>query len=173
MDIGLLVLHVVVGLLLVGHGSQKLFGLFGGQGVAGAGAFMEMIGLRPGRFHAVLGGLAEVVGGGLLALGLLTPVGSALVIAVMVAATLTAHWSNGLWAQNGGFELPLTNIAAAFALAAVGPGDISLDAALGLDLAGIGWALGALAVGLAGGIGAVVQGRLAGREASRTQAQGA
>jgi putative oxidoreductase len=164
MDLGLLVLHVVVGLLLFGHGAQKLWGWFGGRGVDGAGAFMETLGLRPGRLHAILGGLGEVVGGGLIALGLLTPLGSALVIGVMVTATITAHWSNGLWAQNGGFEYPLTNIVIAFALAAVGTGDVSLDAALDLDLAGTGWALAALGAGLVGGIGAVVQGRIASRE---------
>jgi putative oxidoreductase len=92
----------------------------------------------------------------------------------MVTATIAAHWSNGLWAQNGGFELPLTNATVAFALAAVGAGDISLDAALDLDLAGAGWALGALGAGIAGGLGAVLQGRLASRGAPDTsQAQGA
>jgi putative oxidoreductase len=165
MDLGLLVLHVMVGLLLFGHGAQKLWGWFGGRGVEGAGAFMETLALRPGRFHAILGGLGEVVGGGLIALGLLIPVGSALVIGVMVTATITAHWRNGLWAQNGGFEYPLTNIAIVFALAAVGAGDVSLDAALGLHLAGTGWALAALGAGLVGGIGAVVQGRIARRDA--------
>jgi putative oxidoreductase len=173
MDLGLLVLHVVVGLLLFGHGSQKLWGWFGGQGVGGAGAFMETLGLRPGRFHAILAGLGEVVGGGLIALGLLTPLGSALVIGVMVVATVSVHWSNGLWAQNGGFEFPLTNIAVAFALAAVGAGDLSLDAALDLDLAGTGWALAALAAGLIGGIGAVAQGRVASRDAEGVTAQSA
>jgi putative oxidoreductase len=172
MDAGLSVLHVVVGLLLFGHGAQKLFGWFGGQGIGRAGGFMEALGLRPGRVHAVAGGLGEVVGGTLLTLGLLVPLGSALVIAVMVTATIAVHWSNGIWAQNGGFELPLTNIAVAFALAAVGAGDISLDAALDLDLAGTGWALAALGVGVLGGVGAVAQGRLAGRrEAGATTAR--
>ena len=173
-DVAVLVLRLVVGGLMFGHGAQKLFGLFGGQGVEGAGAFMEMLGLRPGRAHAIAGGLAEVVGGGLIALGLLVPLGAALVIAVMVTATIAAHWSNGLWAQNGGFEFPVTNAAVAFALAAVGAGDISLDAALDLDLAGAGWALAALGAGLAGGVGAVLQGRLASRGApDASQAQGA
>ena len=171
MDLGLLVLHVLVGLLLFGHGAQKLWGWFGGQGVEGAGAFMAALGLRPGRLHAILAGVGEVVGGGLIALGLLIPLGSALVIAVMVTATIKAHWRNGLWAQNGGFEYPLTNIAIVFALAAVGTGDVSLDAALDLDLAGPGWALAALGAGLVGGLGAVVQGRIASREAERVTAR--
>ena len=174
MDLGLLVLHVVVGLLFVGHGSQKLFGVLGGYGLEGVGAFFETIGLRPGKLNAIAAGTAELVGGALIALGLLVPLGAALLIAVMVAATLTAHRGKGIWNDNGGFELPLVNVAAVFALAAVGAGDISLDAALDLDLASTGWALGALAVGILGAIAAVVQGRLLGRGVSSgTQAQGA
>jgi putative oxidoreductase len=173
MDIGLFLLHVVVGLLLFGHGAQKLFGWFGGQGIGGAGEFMQSLGLRPGRFHAVAGGVGEVVGGLLIALGLFLPFAAALVIAVMVTATVAVHWRNGLWAQNGGYEYPLTNIAIAVALAGAGAGELSLDAALGLDLTGAGWALGALAVGVGGGVGAILQGRLSARSASDTQAQGA
>ena len=173
MDLGLLVLHVLVGLLLFGHGAQKLWGWFGGRGVEGAGAFMETLGLRPGKLNAMVAGLGEVVGGGLIALGLLTPLGSALVTAVMVTAVITAHWRNGLWAQNGGFEFPLTNIAIVFALAAVGAGDISLDAALDLDVAGAGWALAALGAGLVGGVGAVLAGRIASRDGEKATPQGA
>ena len=136
MDLGLLVLHVVVGLLFVGHGSQKLFGVLGGYGLEGVGAFFETIGLRPGKLNAIAAGTAELLGGALIALGLLVPLGAALLIAVMVAATLTAHRGKGIWNDNGGFELPLVNVAAVFALAAVGAGDISLDAALDLDRVG-------------------------------------
>lgn len=173
MDVALLVLHLVVGLLLFGHGAQKLLGWFGGQGIGGAGQFMEQVRLRPGRLHAIAGGLAEAVGGLMIALGLLVPLAAALVIAVMVVATFSVHWSNGIWAQNGGFELPLTNIAVAVALAGAGAGELSLDAALGLDLTGAAWAAGALAVGVLGGAGAIVQGRMARHSAANTQAQGA
>jgi putative oxidoreductase len=173
MDLGLLVLHVVVGLLFVGHGSQKLFGVLGGYGLEGVGAFFETIGLRPGKLNAIAAGSAELLGGALIALGLLVPLGAALVIAVMVAATITAHRGKGIWNDKGGFELPLVNVAAVFALAAVGAGDISLDAALDLDLASTGWALAALGVGIVGALGAVLQGRLIGRGVSSgTQAQG-
>jgi putative oxidoreductase len=173
MDVALLVLHLAVGLLLFGHGAQKLLGWFGGQGIGGAGQFMEQAGLRPGRLHAIAGGLAEAVGGLMIALGLLVPLAAALVIAVMVVATFSVHWSNGIWAQNGGFELPLTNIAVAVVLAGAGSGELSLDAARGLDLTGAAWAAGALAVGVLGGAGAIVQGRMAGQSAADTQAQGA
>ena len=173
MDTGLAVLHIVVGLLFVGHGAQKLFGVFGGYGVEGTGAFMESLGLRPGRLHAAAAGSGELVGGSLLALGLLVPLGAALIVAVMTTATLTAHRGKGLWASDGGFELPLVYAAVAFALAAVGAGDASLDAAFDLDLAGLGWALGAVAVGIAGGLGVVLFGRLVGQRApASTQPQG-
>jgi putative oxidoreductase len=78
----------------------------------------------------------------------------------MVAASLTAHRGKGIWNQNGGSELPLVYAGIAFALAAVGPGDVSLDSALGLDIHGLGWALAALAAGVLGGLGAVASGRL-------------
>ena len=168
MELGLLILHGVVGLLLVGHGAQKLFGVLGGHGIAGTSGFFDSLGLRPGRAHALLGGGAEVVGGALIALGLLVPVGAALITAVMVAAIVTVHLGKGPFNDNGGWELPLVFIAAVFALAGVGAGELSLDHALGLDVAGTAWALGALGAGVAGGLGAVASGRLAGR-GDRTQ----
>jgi putative oxidoreductase len=172
MNTGLLVLHAIVGLLLIGHGSQKLFGLFHGHGVEGTAGFMDSLGLRPGRLHALNAGAAELVGGALIALGLLVPLGAALIIAVMVAAALTAHRGKPIWVTEGGAELPLVYGLVVFALAAVGAGDISLDAAFNLDVAGIGWALAALGVGLVGGLGAVVSGRLVGSDAGDPQAQG-
>src|SRR3954452_15422241 len=160
MDAGLAVLHIVVGLLFVGHGAQKLFGSFGGHGLEGTAGFFESLGLRPGRLHATAAGLNEFVGGALLALGLLVPVAAALIIATMVAAALTAHRGKGLWNQNSGSELALVYATVAFALAAIGAGDASLDSALGLDVHGLGWALAALAAGLARGLGAVASGKL-------------
>ena len=161
MDTGLLILHALVGLLFVGHGAQKLFGLFGGYGIEGTAGFMETLGLRPGKLQAVAAGSAELVGGALLALGLLLPVAAVLIISVMTAAALTAHKGKGLWVDKGGSEMPLVYSAVAFALAAIGGGEYALDTALGLDLAGIEWALGALAVGLLGGLGAIGYGRAA------------
>jgi putative oxidoreductase len=161
MDLALLILRVVVGLLFVGHGAQKLFGVWGGHGLAGTAGFFEAIGLRPGRLHAPAAGGAELLGGALLALGLFTPAAAALIIAVMVAAALTVHVTNGVWATENGIELNLVYAAAAVALAGAGPGAWSLDNAFGLDLAGTGWALGALGVGIIGGVGAVLSGRLA------------
>jgi putative oxidoreductase len=163
MDLALLVLRVVVGLLFVGHGAQKLFGSFGGGGLEGTTDMFDGIGLRPGWLHARLGGTSEFVGGALLALGLFTPFAAAALIGVMVAAIITVHAPNGIWNTNRGYEYNLVMIAAVFALAGVGPGAWSLDNALGFDLHGTVWAIAALAAGIIGGIGSVIAGRTASR----------
>ena len=160
MSTGLAVLHIAAGLLFVGHGAQKLFGLFGGHGLEGTAGFFESLGLRPGRFHATAAGINEFIGGALLVLGLFVPFAAALLIATMAAASLTAHRGKGLWNQNSGIELPLVYSVIAFTLSAVGAGSVSLDSALGFDLSGLGWAVAALAAGLLGGLGAVASGRL-------------
>jgi putative oxidoreductase len=129
-----LILRLVIGLLLAGHGAQKLFGWFGGDGLRGTAGWLASLGLRPAPFWALMAGLSEVGGGILLALGLLTPLGSLGIMASMLMATIKVHWANGLWVDNGGMELPLTNIAAVIAVALTGPGRLSLDAALGIAL---------------------------------------
>ncbi len=153
MNIGLLILRVVVGGLFVGHGTQKLFGWFGGYGVGGTGGWLHTIGFRPGKPMAVLGGLSEAGGGLLVLLGFLTPAGAAAIIGMMTAATLAVHVEKGVWNSDGGFEFPLTMAAAASALAFAGPGAFSLDHAVGLNLAGVGWGLSATLVGILAGLG--------------------
>jgi putative oxidoreductase len=159
MDLALFVLHVTIGGLIAAHGAQKLFGSFGGGGIEGTAETFDRIGLRPGLLHARLAGTAEFSGGILLLLGLLTPFGAAALIAVMTAAILAVHLPNGLFNTNKGYEFNLTLIAAAFALAGLGPGAWSLDNVLSLDLTGTGWALGAIAAGVLGGVGAVAIGK--------------
>lgn len=159
MDLALLVLRLAVGLLFVGHGAQKLFGAFGGAGIDGTAATFDKIGLRPARVHATAAGCAELGGGLLLVLGLLTPLAAATITAVMVTAIVTVHARNGVWNTEKGFEYNLVLIAAAFAIAGAGPGAWSLDHALGLDLGGAEWALAALAAGLLGSIGTVLIGQ--------------
>lgn len=163
MHLGLLILRLVVGLLFVGHGAQKLFGIWGGHGLRGTAGFFEGIGLKPGIVHATSAGVLEFAGGALLALGLITPIAAAGLISVMTAAIITVHYSKGLWATGGGYEYNLVLSATAFALAAVGPGNWSLDHALTLSMHGVAWAIGALVVGVLGGTGAVLSGRMADR----------
>lgn len=133
MDLGLLLLRLVLGLLLAGHGAQKLFGLFGGHGLKGTAGFLGSMGLRPARLWAFLAGFSEFAGGLLLAFGLLTPLGAVAVIAAMLMAILTVH-SQKLWVTEGGMEYNLVLVAGAAALALTGPGSLSLDAALGLSV---------------------------------------
>src|SRR4051812_47361680 len=163
MDIALLVLRVVVGLFFIGHGAQKLFGSFGGHGIAGTAGFFDSIGIRPGRRNALAAGGGELGAGVLLALGLVTPLGAALLIAVMTVAIASVHWKNGPWVTNSGYEYNAVLIAIAFALAGAGPGEISLDDAIGWmpDITGTGWAFGALAAGVLAGAGAMLAARSA------------
>ena len=161
MNTGLLVLRLVIGLLLVGHGTQKLFGFFGGPGIAGAGGFFHSLGFRPGKPMSMVAGISEAGAGMFLALGLLTPLASAAIIGTLVVAG-SVHWAKGLWGQNGGYETPLLYVAAAGALAFTGPGAYALDNVLGLDaLAGNGWGVTAIAVGALSGLAVVARGRRA------------
>jgi putative oxidoreductase len=153
MKIGRLILRLVVGGLFVGHGTQKLFGWFGGNGLDATAQGFEHLGLRPGRQNAIAAGAAEAGGGALLAAGLATPLASSVLIATMLTAIHRVHAKNGPWAGDGGYEYNLVLIAAALALAEVGPGALSLDGASGRERSGTGWALAALAAGAAGAYG--------------------
>jgi putative oxidoreductase len=133
-NLAVLILRVVVGGLLAGHGAQKLFGHFNGPGLEGTSGFMEMLGLRPGQPWAVLAGLSEFGGGVLTVLGFLNPLGPLGIISAMSMATTKAHWDKPIWVTEGGAELPVINIAAAMTLLLNGPGKISLDRALGIRL---------------------------------------
>ena len=150
MDTGLLIARMVFGLLMAAHGTQKLFGWFGGYGLAGTAGFFEQLGFRPGRFFAATAAGTELAAGLLLAFGLLGPRGPALIIAVMVVAMATVHWQHGLFAATNGIEVPLLYSVAALALALTGPGAYSLDAALGLSWSSeVAWI--AIALGVIGG----------------------
>jgi putative oxidoreductase len=145
METGLLLLRVALGSVIAAHGAQKLFGWFGGPGLAGTGGWLESMGFKPARLHASVTGLAEFGGGALLILGLLTPLGAAAVAGVMIVAIATVHWSNGFFSTAGGYEFNLLIASSAIALAFTGPGRISLDNALGLNLGGTDWGIAALA----------------------------
>jgi putative oxidoreductase len=152
MDSGLLLLRVPVGLLMAAHGAQKLFGWFGGYGLAGTSGFFETIGFRPGRLFATLASGAEFLGGLLIATGLAGPIGPALLVSVMIVAAMSVHLPNGVFAQNNGIEVPLLYGVAGAALALTGPGRFSLDTLMGstaLAAPELTWA--ALGVGVLGG----------------------
>jgi len=151
MSVGLLILRLVVGLTLAAHGAQKVFGWFGGYGLAGTGQFLEQLGFRPGRVQAAVAGTAELVGGLFLAAGFLTPAAAAAIVAVMLVAAVSVHLKKGFFATNGGYEYTLVLGGAALALAFTGPGAFSLDQALGISWSGDAWGLASLAAGLIGG----------------------
>jgi putative oxidoreductase len=139
MEYGLLILRVVVGLLFAAHGSQKLFGWFGGGGPQGTAQFFGSIGYRRPELLAVVAGLSELGGGLMLATGFLTPLGSFLIATVMLNAIVTVVFPKGFL---GGYEFEFTLLTVAVALAATGPGEISIDDAIGWadNITGIAWA---------------------------------
>lgn len=128
--LGLLIVRVVVGLLFVGHGAQKLFGWFGGYGPKGTGGWMDSIGIKPGVLMAVLAGLMELIGGALFAVGLLTPLAAVLITLTMLGAIIKVHVQNGIWATANGYEYPLVLVAVVIGIALTGAGSYSLDAVL-------------------------------------------
>ena len=151
MNEGLLLARLVFGLVMAAHGSQKLFGWFGGYGIAGTGGFFEGLGFRPGKLFAAAAGLGEFFGGLLIATGFLGPIGPALVLSVMTVAMITVHWKNGLFAQNNGVEVPLLYSAAAVALALTGFGAFSIDAIIGIAASPL-FISAALVAGIIGGL---------------------
>ncbi|WP_030780592.1 DoxX family protein [Streptomyces sp. NRRL S-920] len=132
-DLGLLLLRVGTGGVLAAHGTQKLFGWFGGGGLQGTGAWMESIGYTPGRMNALVAGLAEAGGGTLLALGLATPAAGSAAAGAMAGAS-AVHTPNGFFSQGGGYEYPAFLGMVSAALAVTGPGRYSADHALGHSL---------------------------------------
>ena len=131
---GLLILRLVVGLTVAAHGAQKLFGVWGGPGMAGWTQVVQRLRMRPARPLAWIAALSEFGGGLLLAFGLLSPLGSLAIIGAMLVAIATVHLSKGFWVTKGGFEFNLTLIGASAALAITGPGAYSLDNALRIHL---------------------------------------
>jgi putative oxidoreductase len=154
MKIGRLLLRLTVGSLFFGHGTQKLFGWFGGHGLDATANMFDSMGMRPGQRNAVAAGLAEAGGGAGIALGLATPLSAATLTSVMLTAINRVHLKNGPWVTNGGYEYNIVLIAAVLALVEVGPGELSLDHLLGNERTGTGWTLIALALGVAGAVGA-------------------
>ncbi|HWD65141.1 MAG TPA: DoxX family protein [Solirubrobacteraceae bacterium] len=151
---GRLLLRATVGGFFFGHGTQKLFGWFGGHGPEATAQMFESLGLHPAPLHARAAGVAEAGGGAALALGFQTPLASSALIATMLTAINRVHLKNGPWVTNGGFEYNAVLIAVAAALAEFGPGPVSLDRLFGTERKGLGWGLFAVAAGAAGAAGA-------------------
>ncbi len=126
------VMRMIIGLLFFGHGSQKLFGWFEGNGWPQTVKMTESMKFWPANFWAGVLALSEFVGGICLFLGFLTPIAAALIIGVMIMAILKVHAPKGLWNSQGGFEFPLVVIAAATLIGVSDPGIYSLDHALGI-----------------------------------------
>ena len=150
MSYGLLLLRVVVGATLFGHGAQKLFGWWGGHGPKGTGGFFGQLGYRAPVLMAILAGLCEA-SGVLLALGLVTPLACLAIAVVMLNAIGTVHWKNGFWNSAGGIEFPLVLLGVVTAIAATGPGRFAIDRAIGWDdnISGVWWGVGVFGAAVA------------------------
>ncbi|MFE7353078.1 DoxX family protein [Streptomyces sp. NPDC057543] len=152
-DCGLLLVRLTFGLLMAGHGSQKLFGIFGGDGLAATGKGFAGLGYHPGVVYAALCGGSEFLGGLGLALGLFTPLASAALIGVMINAMVTVSAPHGLWDTQGGVEINVYIAVVALAIAAIGPGRLALDRRFRWGKGG--WPEAAFAL-CGGGIGAAI-----------------
>ncbi|MFF5014824.1 DoxX family protein [Streptomyces sp. NPDC001165] len=152
-DWGLLLVRLTFGLLMAAHGAQKLFGIFGGDGLTATGRSFASIGYRPGKLFAVIGGLSEFLGGLGLALGLFTPLAAAALIGMMINAMVTVSGAHGLWDADGGVEYSVCITVVAIAIAAIGPGRLALDRFFRWGTGG--WGEAAFALGL-GGVAAAI-----------------
>ncbi|MGW1545141.1 DoxX family protein [Streptomyces sp. NPDC002309] len=151
MDAGLLLLRVITGLLIAGHGIQKVSFRLGGHGLAGGVEEFRRDGFRGGRLTALAAGLGQLGSGLLLAAGALTPMAAMTAIGVMVVA-ITVKRNNGLWVQNDGYEYPFVLVLIGAVLALIGPGRWSVDHALGLTPWHPWWTVPAIGVGVASGL---------------------
>lgn len=161
MSYGILLLRLVLGGIMAGHGAQKLFGFSNGPGLRGVYGWLGTMRFRGGWAPVAGLVLAEFGGGVALALGFLTPFAAFAIVVAMLVAIAAVHWKNGFWASGGGYEFNLLILAGAAALAATGGGRFSLDNAFGWagSLSGLWWGVGALAAGAVVAFGMLTLGR--------------
>jgi putative oxidoreductase len=127
---GLTILRIFVGIIFAAHGSQKLFGMFGGYGIAGTAQYMESIGLAPGHLMAILAGGTEFFGGLALIIGLLVRPAALGLTFLSLVAIFSVHISNGLFMANNGFEFALALLGGSLAVLIEGAGKLSVDRAI-------------------------------------------
>lgn len=130
LDTTFAILRVFAGLVIAAHGAQKVFGLFGGPGMAGFTQMVQGLGFRPAPVWANIAGSAELVGGLLLAVGLLTGIAAGLLVVDLIVAIWKVKWAKGFWTTNGGYEYDLTLLVIFGLFGLAGPGAWSLDAPL-------------------------------------------
>lgn len=156
MELGLLMLRLVLGALLFGHATQKIFGWFRGQGARNTAASFENWGLKPGLPFVILSGTCELIGAALIVFGAVIPLGATIIVGTMTVA-IAYNFPRGLWAHLGGFEVALVYALLAVVLALTGPGSWSIDELFGLTgFHGALWAAGAVVVGVLGAMGPIV-----------------
>jgi len=151
MNAGLLILRLVAGLLIAGHGLQKVTFWFGGNGLSGGAEEFRHDGFRGGRLTALAAGAGQIGSGVCLIAGALTPMATMVAIGVMTVA-ITVKWHNGLWVQNDGYEYPLVLVVIATVLALTGPGEWSADHLLGLTPWPLWLSVATVALGLGSGL---------------------
>lgn len=134
LSLSLLLIRFTAGMLLMGHGAQKLAGIGPGPGLQAWTGRVEAMGFRPALFWAIASITAEFLGGVALAVGFFTPLACALIVGNLFVAIAKVHWAKGLWSQVGGYEYPLMLLIVSVAVGLGGPGRYSADAALGWDL---------------------------------------
>ena len=127
-EYGPLFLRIALGLIMMGHGSQKLFGAFGGGGLSQTAGFFDQIGIVPGTFWAAIVAVVETFGGLLVFIGLLTRVAGLLIAITMLVAMVWVHLPNGFFLSSRGIEFTLALSSMAMALVVVGGGALSADA---------------------------------------------
>lgn len=164
MRLGRLLARLLIGGVFIGHGAQKWFGWFGGPGLDKTSGMMDSLEMRPAKAEAHLASGTETIGGAMVLTGAFTPLAAAGLIATMITAIRKVHLANGPWVRDNGYEFNLALIAGLLALVDGGPGRPSVDAALGLEDTGPGWALFALGAGAAGSTLAIEAGARAGQQ---------
>jgi putative oxidoreductase len=127
---GLTILRIAVGVIFAAHGSQKLFGLFGGYGLAGTAQYMDSLGLHPGYLMATLAGGTEFFAGLALIIGLLVRPAALGLTFLSLVAIFTVHISNGLFMANNGYEFALALLGGSLAVMIEGAGKLSVDRAI-------------------------------------------